>query len=128
MGKSKKNQPQLFAVVAEKVEREYQPEEPDPSEPAIRELWQVWLDNHYHGPYGKRPVLNHSRWAILKSAINLYGAELASKAIVGCRHSPWHSGQNPLGKRYNNLELIFKSEAQVKKLAKMAPTVDTTSW
>lgn len=128
MGKSKKNQPQLFAMIAEKVDREYHPETPDPMESEVKELWQFWLDTHYTGPYGKRPVLNHSRWEILKGAINVYGAEMARKAILGCYHSPWHSGMNPTGKKYNNLELIFKSDAQVKKLAKMAPTVDTTTW
>jgi hypothetical protein len=127
MGKGK-TQPQLFTFVTEKVEREYHPENPDPMEPAVLELWQVWLDNHYHGAYGKRPILNHSRWEILKAALTTYGEDLARQAIIGCRHSPWHSGMNPTGRKYNKLELIFKSETQVKKLAKMAPSTDTTSW
>jgi hypothetical protein len=34
-------------------------------------------------------------------------------AIVGCSLSPWHSGQNPSNKKYNDLSLIFRNAEKV---------------
>jgi hypothetical protein len=125
----KKQSESLFPGMIGRAAKPYTPETPDEFDDQVPALWDTWIVAHYRGhPSGNRPILNHSRWEILKGALKTYGFELTRQAIVGCAHSPWHSGMNPTGRKYNSLEIIFKSEAQVKKLAKMAPTMDTATW
>lgn len=41
-------------------------------------------------------------------------------AIVGCKLSPWHQGENPTGAIYSDLELICRNDANVRKFMAVA--------
>lgn len=59
------------------------------------------------------------------AAVVDYGVELCKQAILGCSLSNWHMGQNPGGKKYNSLELIFRNADNVERFAGMAVAEET---
>jgi hypothetical protein len=37
------------------------------------------------------------------------------RAVIGCKLSPWHQGENPSGAVYDDLELICRNDANVRR-------------
>lgn len=129
----KSGQPSLFGQSEGRETKDYCPTADSGEVEKIQEIWRLWLDTHYEGPFGKRPILNHSRWDLLAGALKTYGEQTVRSAIVGCAHSPWHSGQNPTGKKYNDLGMIFRDPKQVQKFVKFHDNhhkdePDTVNW
>jgi hypothetical protein len=40
-------------------------------------------------------------------------------AISGCAMSDWHMGDNPRGKKYDDIELILRDSAHIERFATM---------
>lgn len=68
---------------------------------------------------GPRPALNEERIVTIGAAIADYGVETCVNAVVGCSYSDWHMGQNPQGKKYNDIELIFRNAQNIERFAGM---------
>jgi len=68
---------------------------------------------------GPRPALNEERIVTIGAAIADYGVETCINAVVGCSYSDWHMGQNPQGKKYNDIELIFRNAQNIERFAGM---------
>jgi len=56
----------------------------------------------------RNPILDKKRSSRIGWAIANYGMEACRQAIDGCALSPWHMGQNPSNKAYNDISLIFR--------------------
>jgi hypothetical protein len=108
--------------------------EPEPQRPELEhqdalDIWQSWLENH-QGRIKKARPLSLQRLSIINSAISSYGKDNCIKAIIGCKKSDWHMGGNPLGKKYNTIELILRvsktpeeqarNERRIKTLSKLS--------
>lgn len=87
------------------------------SEQRILEVFEYWRERV--SPRS-RAVLDHERRQRIGWAIHDYGVDGCKKAIDGILKSPWHMGQNPQNKKYADVELIFRSAANVEKFMDLA--------
>lgn len=71
----------------------------------VFEFWKATLRTSSKGP---SPVLSEKRVTAIRKALKAYGLEACFQAIQGCAVSDWHMGKNPQGRRYDDLELIFR--------------------
>lgn len=65
----------------------------------------------------KTLILDYTRQFKIGSALHDYGMQTCLDAILGITRSEWHMGQNPLGKKYNDIALIFRDAGNVEKFA-----------
>lgn len=84
--------------------------------------------NHYvdtlWSRLGARPHLTDKRARHIRRAVQMYGQKAVQDAITGITHSAWHMGQNPQGKKYNNLELILRPQ-NIEKFSQLAQEDNT---
>lgn len=57
--------------------------------------------------------LSPTKAKLIAKRISEYGVESCINAVRGCSRSPWHMGENPSGKRYDSIELIFRNEEKI---------------
>lgn len=69
---------------------------------------------------GPKPALTEDRIVIIGAAIAEYGVKTCIDAVIGCSYSDWHMGQNPQGKKYNDVELIFRNAQNIERFAGIA--------
>lgn len=81
----------------------------------VFDKWVEWCKSSR----GPRPALNEERIVTIGAAIADYGVETCINAVVGCSYSDWHMGQNPQGKKYNDIELIFRNAQNIERFAGM---------
>ncbi len=98
------NEQQLFDTPNSKCPR------PPVTEAKMQELFDYWKDT-----FNKRSstVFDEARRKKIGVALNNYSMEVCKQAIKGCSLSPWHNGQNPTNKKYNDLSLIFRNADKV---------------
>lgn len=60
-------------------------------------------------------MLDDRRRLKVAAAIYDYGVDQCLVAIDGCAKSDFHMGRNKLGRRYDDLELIFRDQAHIEK-------------
>ena len=94
------------------------------AEDVIRDLFEHWVAL-CTSTRGQKPIYSVDRRMIIGAAVVDYGPELCKQAILGCSLSNWHMGQNPAGKKYNSLELIFRNADNVERFAGMAVAEET---
>lgn len=75
------------------------------------ELFEYWKDKTGH----PRARLDDKRRRKLATALRFYSLAECKKAIDGCTKSAWHQGQNPNGKRYDQISLIFRDAEHVER-------------
>lgn len=90
----------------------------------VRAVFDLWVDTHRRPKDGKAkgipPRLDAKREAIIRKAIAMYdGPEAAEAAILGCRLSDFHQGNNPRRKKYDELELILRDAKHIEMFAKV---------
>jgi hypothetical protein len=102
--KSSKSRPQKAALVAEEL---------------IEQVFQHWVLTCRSGR-GPKPAMSDQRIVVIGAAIHDYGVKTCLDAITGCSFSDWHMGQNPQGKKYNDVELIFRNAQNIERFAGMA--------
>lgn len=64
---------------------------------------------------GNQTKLTPARRALIRRAVQAYGAKQVAKAIKGCAIRPWNAGQNDRGERYDGLELILRSAEKIEQ-------------
>jgi len=84
---------------------------------AIKQVFAYWKETV--APKSKA-VLDDKRTIRIGWAIHDYGIESCKQAINGITNSEWHMGNNPQQKKYNDVELIFRSADNVEKFIEMA--------
>jgi hypothetical protein len=72
--------------------------------PTVREVFDLWRSETGHD----RAILDSKREARIKWALENYPPDDIADAIRGAAASPFHQGQNPRGKRFDDLDLIFR--------------------
>lgn len=90
----------------------------------VRSVFDLWVDTHRRPKEGKPkgipPRLDAKREAIIRKAIEMYdGPDAARAAILGCRLSDFHQGNNPRRKKYDELELILRDAKHIEMFAKV---------
>lgn len=90
----------------------------------VRAVFDLWVDTHRRPKEGKPkgipPRLDAKREAIIRKAIAMYdGPEAAEAAILGCKLSDFHQGNNPRRKKYDELELILRDAKHIEMFAKV---------
>lgn len=94
------------------------------AEETIRSVFDHWVAACC-SPRGPKPIYSLERRITIGAAIVDYGVELCKQAITGCSLSNWHMGQNPGGKKYNSLELIFRNADKIEQFSSMAVADET---
>jgi hypothetical protein len=90
------------------------------SSPEVQELFAYWQQKLGH----VQSILDTKRHARLDWGLKTYGLDACKKAIDGCAASDWHTGRDPRGngKRYDDIELIFRDAGKVEGFIKNADT------
>lgn len=86
----------------------------------VREVFDHWVIELRSNQRGPQPVLSEPRRKLIKKALSDYGIDNCKLAIDGCKRSDWHMGENPSGKRYNDIELIFRNSRNIERFIDMA--------
>lgn len=74
-------------------------------QPEVEAIFKFWSEV-MSKPGAK---LSPKRKARIEWALKEYGDDRARKAIIGCASSAFHMGENEQGKRFDDLELIFRN-------------------
>jgi hypothetical protein len=85
------------------------------AEEDIARVYEHWLLVMRPNRKGRRPALDDRRRLKVAAAIHDYGVTQCLTAIDGCARSDFHMGRNRLGKRYDDLELIFRDQDHVER-------------
>ncbi|AHF05410.1 hypothetical protein MARPU_05650 [Marichromatium purpuratum 984] len=82
---------------------------------AVREVFDYWRAALDH----PRAKLDSKRRRTIAARLkDGYSTEDLKRAVDGCRASPWHCGQNPSRKRYDDIELICRNAVKVEGFQK----------
>ena len=81
----------------------------------VFESWMRWCKS----TRGPKPAMSEERIVLIGAAIADYGLATCLDAVLGCSLSDWHMGQNPQGKKYNDIELIFRNAQNIERFAGM---------
>lgn len=99
----------VATVIGSKDPREVEPvEKPEKKksiQPEVQATFEFWTQV-MEKPGAK---LSPKRKARIEWALKEYGNDRARKAIIGCASSAFHMGENEQGKRFDDLELIFRN-------------------
>ena len=83
----------------------------------VQEVFDHWVTTFRATGRGPVPVLSDKRKSKIAKAIKDYGTKTCLEAISGCALSDWHMGENPRGKKYDDIELILRDSAHIEKFA-----------
>lgn len=83
----------------------------------IQMVFDSWASTFRSETKGPKPVLSDKRRSKISRALNDYGLQTCLDAISGCAMSDWHMGDNPRGKRYDDLELILRDSEHIERFA-----------
>lgn len=83
----------------------------------IEEVFNHWVATFRSTGRGPTPVLSDKRKSKISKAIKDYGVKTCLEAISGCAMSDWHMGENPRGKKYDDIELILRDSAHIERFA-----------
>jgi hypothetical protein len=115
-----KNEEELRLFEIEKPEEPVEVVTPKTSTVPISEIEEVF--NHWVATFrstgrGPVPVLSDKRKSKIGKAIKDYDVKTCLEAISGCALSDWHMGENPRGKKYDDIELILRDSAHIERFA-----------
>jgi len=92
-------------------------EKNQPTSSKIQDIFRHWKTVMDH-PSAK---FDDKRRKKIKQALELgYTVEQLKQAINGCSLSPYHAGNNPENKRYDRIDLIFRSADQIEQFISYA--------
>jgi hypothetical protein len=83
----------------------------------VQEVFDHWVATFRASGRGPVPVLSDKRKSKIAKAIKDYGTKTCLEAISGCALSDWHMGENPRGKKYDDIELILRDSAHIERFA-----------
>ena len=96
-------------------------QQPEPtveiSDDEVQQVFDLWVEYHRSSRKGPTPVLSDKRRRKIQKALKDYGLQTCLDAIKGCAMSDWHMGDNPRGRRYDDIELILRDSAHIERFA-----------
>ena len=98
---------------------------PNPRAPLaeVTKVFEYWVATMRTGK-GPKPRLDDKRKRCIDKAIKMYDVDTCMDAVRGCTISNWHMGQNPQGKRYDDITLILRNADNIEKFAGLAAESD----
>ena len=112
---------EVLAQLFELPEREKVSEDKNHTVPisydGAREVFDFWVTTFRSSGKGPTPVLSDKRRSKISRAIKDYDVKTCLDAIAGCAMSDWHMGDNPRGKKYDDIELILRDSAHIERFA-----------
>lgn len=85
----------------------------------IKEIFDYWVEVVKNSGRGPRPALDKKRARAIEIALELHGPEVCRDAIDGVTLSPWHMGENPNNKRYDDISLILRDAEHIERFAEL---------
>jgi len=84
----------------------------------IKIIFEYWQEVLHH----PRAKLDNKRKRLIERALKLHSgnSEPLKHAILGCSRSKWHMGDNPDGKKYDDIELILRDASHIEKFMHIA--------
>lgn len=76
-----------------------------------RDVWKCWQVELHH----PKAVLTRDRLKLIRKWLPAYGVERLQAAILGCKRSPHHMGQNDRHQVYDSLELILRDAKHIEE-------------
>jgi len=107
-----------------KLKREQRAKALTVAEEDLNAVYEHWLEVMRPSRRGRKLVLDDRRRLKIGAAIHDYGVEDCCKAIDGCARSDFHMGRNRMGKRYDDLELIFRDQDHIERFLGLADQGD----
>lgn len=106
-------------------DEDIKPRQPKPLAPLaeITKVFEYWVATMRTGK-GPKPRLDTKRTRCIGRAIKMYDVDTCMDAVRGCTMSAWHMGQNPQGKRYDDITLILRNADNIEKFAGLAAEDD----
>lgn len=98
----------------------YSPKQEKKYPPAVVEVFEFWQLEMGH-PQAKLTPRRRSR--IADRLREDYSAETLKQAVLGCKASPFHRGENKDGKVFDDIELICRSGEKVEQFLACLPAV-----
>ena len=95
----------------------------------IREVFDYWVERCT--AKGRTPILGNKRRSKINARLEEgYTTSDLKQAVEGALLSPWHTGDNPEGKKYLDIVTIFRDDAQVEKFIELADssTTEDDEW
>lgn len=93
----------------------------------VRQVFDYWVVTLRSSGRGVKPRLDDKRRKCIERAIRDYGVDVCMDAVRGCSLSDWHMGNNPQGKRYDDITLILRNADKIEKFANLAAN-EKTGW
>ena len=84
----------------------------------IEEVFNYWVENCRST--GRKPVLDEKRKRYIDRALGWYPKEDLMTAIDGVLKSPFHQGENPRNKKYDEITLIVRDAEHVEQFMDLA--------
>lgn len=81
----------------------------------IIQVFNFWVQTLRSSSRGPSPVLSPKRETKIRKALELYGLEACTQAILGCSLSDFHMGKNRNGRRYDDIELILRDSQHIEQ-------------
>lgn len=81
----------------------------------IIQVFNFWVQTLRSSSRGPSPVLSPKRETKIRKALELYGLETCTQAILGCSLSDFHMGKNRNGRRYDDIELILRDSQHIEQ-------------
>ena len=85
----------------------------------VTAVWEYWVEIHRKGQEN-RVKLTDERRDRIAWAVSEYGVDTCMEAIVGCKSSPFHQGDNDRRRKYDDVELILRDAARIERFCEIA--------
>jgi len=105
-------------ISAKKLSKKAKAERVSPADiDLVFQTWRRWCKTSNLGP---PPNLSDERKILIGVGIHDFGLESCLLAVEGCSFSAWHMGENPDGKRYDDIELILRDAKRIERFVQLA--------
>lgn len=85
----------------------------------VESVWNFWVKTHREGSENRVKLTDERRdriaWAVAE-----YGVDSCLEAILGCKLSPFHQGDNDRRRKYDDVELILRDAAKIERFCEIA--------
>ena len=85
----------------------------------VSHIFNFWKKQMNH----PKAILTADRKAKILARLKDYSPHDCLLAILGCRHTRWNMGENPGGKKYNQIDLIFRNGEKMETFRDTGETV-----
>lgn len=120
VGKADVSNSPSYSFSSKRGKKKKEEEMKGPLRPEIFRVFTFWQIELNH----PKAMMNTERWQVISDRLkDGYSVDDMETAILGCKNSEWHMGQNPDGKIQDDLELILR-ENKIEKFIGYTRTVE----